>query len=348
MKQIRTGALLFWMAASLSFGTLVSQPAHADSTGASSKPVANGPSEHGHAAGWSMASADIAEHLPLLGDRNEIDNPNQIDRPDELAQSSETPGGLSADELSKELSNPNSPLASMTFKQTYTTFDGRLPGADDQSSNVTLFQPAFPFPLTDDGTTNLFIRPAIPYIWEQPVFDASTNRFDDVSGFGDWGFDVAVGRTMDSGLIVVGGIQGTLPFGADRLSADQYRLGPEFLIARIGEKGFWGVFPAHQWDVSGGQGDYSTTQLELFLGRYLPNAWTIYTDSKWFYDWEAEQATIPLNLTVRKVTRLGDLPVKIEFGIDYFVESDDRFGQDWAFTLNFAPVVPNFIYNALN
>jgi hypothetical protein len=108
------------------------------------------------------------------------------------------------------------------------------------------------------------------------------------------------------------------------------------------------VFPAHQWDVSGGDSDYSTSQLELFFGRYLPNAWTIYTDSKWLYDWEADQATIPLNLTIRKVTKLGKLPLKLELGFDYFVESDDRFGQDWAVTLNFAPVIPNFFYEAFN
>lgn len=56
---------------------------------------------------------------------------------------------------------------------------------------MTLFQPTFPFPLTDDGTTNLFIRPGIPYIWEQPVCNA-TKKFDKVSGFGDWGFDIAL------------------------------------------------------------------------------------------------------------------------------------------------------------
>jgi hypothetical protein len=191
------------------------------------------------------ATGDISDRFPLLGDHNAIDNPNQIDRPDELEEASDNPNDLSADELSRELANPNSPLASLSFKQIYTAFDGNLPGAGDQSSSVTLFQPTFPFPLTNDGPTNLFVRPAIPYVWEQPVFDAAKNRFDTVSGFGDWGFDVAIGRSYDSGFVVIGGIQGTLPFGADRLSADQYRLGPEFLIAELHEKGFWAVFPAH-------------------------------------------------------------------------------------------------------
>jgi hypothetical protein len=74
----------------------------------------------------------------------------------------------------------------------------------------------------------------------------------------------------------------------------------------------------------------------------------VYTDWKGFYDWEEDQATIPLNLTIRKVTKLGKLPLKLELGFDCFVESDDRFGQDWAVTMNCSPVVPDFIYNAFN
>ena len=298
------------------------------------------------AAADPMRQADPADDLPLLGDKNEIDNPNQVDRPEELEAAGKEPHTLSADELSKELSNPNSPLAALVFKQTYTAYKGDLPGAGDQSSNLTLFQPVFPFPLTEGGTTNLFIRPAIPYLWEQPVFDTKANRFESVSGFGDMGFDVGVGRSYDSGLVMVGGIQGTLPTGADRLSADQYRLGPEFLVAKIGKKAYWAVFPSHQWDVSGGDAGYSTSQLELFGGFYLPNAWTVYTDSKLSYDWKGDQATIPLNLSVRKVTKFGKLPIKVDLGVDYFVESNDAFGQDWAVSLTVSPIVPNFIYNA--
>ena len=102
------------------------------------------------AAAEPMEQPNLSDHLPIPYDIHEIDNPNQIDRPDELAGAQDSPHNLSADELSRELSNPNSPLASLTFKQVYTSYKGDLPGAGDQSSNMTLFQPVFPFPLTDD------------------------------------------------------------------------------------------------------------------------------------------------------------------------------------------------------
>ena len=298
------------------------------------------------AAADDAANGDsVYKPFPVLENLNQIDNEDQIDTPEELKTASKTPDELSSDELSKELSNPNSPLASMVFKQVYTSWDGDLPNAGDQSSKITQFQPVFPFPLSDDGTTNLFTRPVFAYAWQQPVFDPAKNDFEDESGLLDPGFDIALGKTLDSGFVAVAGIQGTTPWGADSLSADQWRLGPEILLAKLNEKNFLAMFPAHQWDVSGGDQGYSTTQLELFGGIYLPNAWTIYTDSKWFYNWKENQATIPINLTIRKVTKLGALPFKLELALDYFIESDNRFGQDWAVSLNISPVVPNFIYD---
>lgn len=294
----------------------------------------------------AIAQAASAQDDTTFPAHNVIDNANQIDRPDELEQASSAPSATSSDDIAKELSNPNSPLASLTFKQTYTSFGGSLPGASDQSSLTTLFQPTFPFPIGGEGSaTNLFVRPALAYVTRQPVFNPMTGQFENKSGWADVGFDVAVGRSYDSGYVIVGGVQGTIPTNTD-VSGGQWRLGPEFLVAKVGEKGYWAAFPSHQWDVGGDDYDFSNTQLELFAGAYLPNAWTIFTDSKWSYDWENDQATIPINLSVSKVTKIGNLPVKLQLGVDYFVESNDAFGQDWAINFSITPVVPNFIYNA--
>jgi len=294
----------------------------------------------------ALASAVWAQDIPdpIL---NQIDNENQIDRPDELSQASAAPHEKSADDLAKELANPNTPLASLTLKHTYTTFDGDLPGAGDQSSSVTLFQPVFPFPLGASGTTNLFVRPALAYVWQQPVFNPVTDSFENKSGWADIGYDVAVGRSYDSGLVVVGGVQGTIPTDTD-VSGGQWRLGPELAVFGIGEKGYLGAFPSHQWNIGGDDYDYSFSQLELFAGVFLPNAWTVLTDSKWTYDWETDQATLPINLSVSKVTKIGKLPVKLQAGIDYYAKSNDDFGQDWAINFTISPVVPNFIYDAFS
>ena len=257
------------------------------------------------------------------------------------------PDKLSSDDIARELNNPNAPLAKLTLEYSTTTFDGNLPGADSQSSGLILFKPVFPFPISEDGTRNLFVRPVLAYATKQPTFDASTGQFQSKSGLGDMGFDVAIGQSYDSGLILIAGVQGTLPIGADDLTGDQYRVGPEFIVADINSERVMAAFPSHQWDISGDGPAYSTTGLELFYLRFLPGGWTVGTQPKMSYNWKTKQATIPVNFTVRKVIKIGNTPVQLAAGFDYYVEKDDNFGSDFGFLFSITPVVPNFIYNWL-
>lgn len=279
--------------------------------------------------------------------QNTINNKAQIDTPDELKVAENEPYDLSSDDLAKELNNPNAPLAKLTIEFTTTAFEGIIPSANSKSANIILFKPVFPFPLTNDGTQNLFIRPVLAYAIEQPIFDLDSGRLKSESGFADLGFDVALGKSYDSGLILIGGIQGTLPIGADSLSGEQYRFGPEFIVANINANRVLAAFPAHQWDVSGDGPSYSTTTLELFALKFLSGGWTVGTQPKMSYDWETNQATIPLNLTVRKVVKLANIPMQLTVGFDYFVEKSDDFGPDYGLKLSITPVVPNFIYGWL-
>lgn len=280
---------------------------------------------------------------------NAVNDPAHVDTPQELDDVQGAPQTLSSDELSKELSNPNSPLARLSFDTIYTSFEGDLPGADDQYSVTTVFQPIFPFPLTDDGTLNFFARPGLPIAWRQPSFDPAAADFDNVAGLGDIGFDAAIGKSLDGGFILVAGIQGTLPTGTEAdLTGGQFRLGPEFAAAYITETGYLFAFPQHQWNVGGWRDEqHSTSVFEFNAGFYLPNAWTLFTNPKVRYDWVDEQWTVPLNLGIRKVTSIGSLPLQVVVKADYYVEQNDAFGEGFAVTLNVTPVVSNFIYNAL-
>lgn len=280
----------------------------------------------------------------LAAPKNIVDNPAQIDTPEELKVAESEPNKLSSDDLARELNNPNTPLAKLSIEYTTTAFDGDLPGAGNENVNMILFKPVFPFPLNEDGTQNLFIRPVLAYATEQPIFDSGEGRFKSKSGLADLGFDVALGQTYDSGKILIGGIQGTLPIGADDLTGDKYRLGPEFIVADINASRVLAAFPAHQWDISGDGPSFSTTTLELFALKFLSGGWVVGTQPVLSYDWRDDQATIPLNLTVRKVVRLGNMPMQLSVGFDYYVEQSDDFGPDFGFKVSITPVVPNFIY----
>ena len=77
-----------------------------------------------------------------------------------------------ADAVARELANPNSSLATLTFKNQYRWYTGDLPNADDQNNYTMLFQPVFPLSLPKDDNGNnrtLFIRPGFPMLFDQPV-----------------------------------------------------------------------------------------------------------------------------------------------------------------------------------
>ena len=284
----------------------------------------------------------------ILAVPNEVDNEEQIDQPDKLEEATDNPNAVSSDDLARELSNPNTPLAKLTVKSTLTVYEGELPEPEGQVGNLILLQPVFPFPLTDDGTRNLFIRPAFAFLTPQLLFNPGTADFNSKVRVADMGFDVALGQSFDNGMIAVAGMQGTLPVGHNDVSGDQLRLGPEAIVAYINEVGALAASPAHQWDVLGPGSDFSTSTLELFALKFLQGGWTVGTNPVLAYDWEGDQASIPVNGTVRKVVKFGNIPVQISASFDYFVENDDTFGQDYAFTLNFTLIVPNFIYNLFN
>ena len=255
----------------------------------------------------------------------------------------------SADEIARELANPNTALASLTFKNQYRWYQGDLPGADDQDNYTLLFQPVFPFTLPDrdnGGKANLFVRPAFPLLVDQPVFNPSKNDFDTATGLGDIGFDIGYGVTEKSGLLWAMGMVGTLPTATDSgFAGKQLRLGPEALFAKFEKWGLYGIFPSHQWNVTGwGDGYYSTSQLQAFLSFLPGGGWKVGSTPIMNYDWKNDYWTVPLNLTVGKTVKWGKTPVKLEVEINYYVEQPDLFGPKWMIGFNITPVVKN-IFN---
>ncbi|MGD2019735.1 MAG: hypothetical protein PVJ30_04975 [Thiohalocapsa sp.] len=272
-----------------------------------------------------------------------------------VAVAQEAHEGKSNDEIARELANPNTSLASLKFRNQYRWYKGDLPGADDQSNYTLLFQPVFPFPLAptkNGGKPNVYLRPAIPLVADQPVPELSDQGLDynKTTALGDIGFDLAYGVTEKNGFLWALGMVGTLPTATDSaVAGKQLRLGPEILLAKGEKWGLFGIFPNHQWNLTGwGEGKdnwFSTTTIQPFLKLTPGGGWAIASEPIMSYDWKAEQWTVPVNLTVNKTTRIGKTPVNFEVEINYYVDQPDAFGPEWMIALNITPIVPNVINN---
>jgi len=274
------------------------------------------------------------------------------------AEQANAPGeahhGKSADEVARELANPNNDLARLSFKNQYRWYKGDLPGADDQSNYTMLFQPIFPFSLgtKPDGTKQtFFLRPALPMVFNQPtpgVSGAGGLEWNQTTAMGDWGFDAAYAETKKSGFLWAAGMVGTLPVATDSaVAGKQLRLGPEVLFAKITKVGTFGIFPSHQWDVYGwGDGKsnaYSTTAIQPLIIFTPGGGWQISSKPIIDYDWIAEQWTVPVTLGVARTVMLGGRPWQFELEANYYVDQPDAFGPEWMLSLNVTPVVNNFI-----
>jgi len=265
--------------------------------------------------------------------------------------------GKSADDVARELTNPNNDLAKLTFKNQYRWYTGDLPNADDQDNYTLLFQPVFPFTLgkTESGDNQVFfLRPAIPLVVDQPIPDPTQADFwSEETAIGDTSFDAAYAVTRKDGWVFAGGMIVTLPWASDTdVSGGQYRVGPEFLVGKLSKWGLLGVFPYHQWDVAGTRGpkekrdaDYSLTSTQLFVVHNAGNGWTVGTTPIVTYDWESEDWTVPVQLNITKTVLLGasKRPWKFELEVAYYAEQSDLFGPEWLLGFNVTPIVNNFV-----
>ena len=263
--------------------------------------------------------------------------------------SRETPpgneGGLgspSAAEVAAALSDPNTNMGSMNFQFDYIDYDGDIPGAGSANATRMLFQPSLPYMLTE--TTNLFIRPAIPVIFSQDVPQPGGGFRSEGIDLGDIGFDASVGKTLPGGIVVLGGIAGTLPTATDdSLGLDQWLLGPEAALAMVRPWGVLGALISHQWDVAGEDDfDTSITGGQYFYAFNLKDGWQINSAPTFSYNHEASSGdkwTFPLGIGVSKTSIFGGRPWK--FGIQYwhYIESPDNFGPDYQIRFSVSPVV---------
>ena len=263
--------------------------------------------------------------------------------------------GDSAAAVAKQLANPNATLGFLSFPIDYVRYDGDAPGANSQSAWKINFQPSLPYSLGEQ--TNLFFRPLVPVMVDQPVplvggdailppGDVSAESFGNTGvQLGDISFDVAVGHTFASGTVLIGGLVGTLPTATDdRVGLDQYLLGPEVFAGQQFDWGFLGLLVTHQWDVAGEDSfKTSITSGQYFYTVNLKDAWQIQAQPTWSYNHNAasgDRLTLPIGIGLAKTLVFGKTPWKFSLQYWHYVEAPESFGPDYQVRFTVTPVIP--------
>ncbi|MGX9352413.1 transporter [Shimia sp. W99] len=223
-------------------------------------------------------------------------------------------------DLGQQLSNPVSDLISLPFQLNYD--EGQ--GAGNGSRFTFNIQPVVPIALSPDW--NLISRTILPVISQDNVIGGTSQ-----SGIGDvvQSFFFSPSRPTANGLIWGVGPVFLLPTATDNaLGADTFGAGITGVALKQTGRWTYGALANHIWDVSG-PASINATFFQPFLAYAGNNNWTYTINSESTYDWNTDQASVPINVIVSKLVKFGNRPVSLGLGVRRYVDSAPGGPSGW-------------------
>jgi hypothetical protein len=263
----------------------------------------------------------------------------------------------SSEDLAKKLQNPVASLISFPLQ---SNFDFRI-GPSDEGWRYTLnIQPVIPISLNHDW--NLIVRTIIPVIHQEDVFKGPGLIFEeDIDGVP---VDVTRGPRLPghvqdglgdivqsfffspkepvAGWIVAAGPVLLYPSATDPLlGSEKWGAGPTGLILK--QRGGWtyGILANQIWSFAGDveRRSVNATFLQPFISYTTKTKTTFGVNTESIYNWNDSQWTVPLNLSVSQLLRIGKLPVSFAVGGRYYAEGPSGAAQ-WGLRFAITPLFP--------
>lgn len=242
------------------------------------------------------------------------------------------PSGSDAD-LAKKLSNPVADLISIPFQFNYD--EGY--GPKDAGVLRLNIQPVIPLSLSE--AWNLITRTIVPVIYQESIANGVDSQF----GLGDTvqSFFFSPRQPANGWTWGVGPVFNWPTATDDQLGSGKWGIGPTAVLLKQ-EKGWtYGGLVNHVWSFAGDsdRDEINATLLQPFLSYTFPTATTVGLSVESTYDWNSEQWTVPLNLSVSQMMRMGKLPVSLAIGGRWYAASPDG-GPEWGVRSTFTILLP--------
>ena len=236
-------------------------------------------------------------------------------------------------ELAKKLQNPIASLISVPIQNNW---DFGI-GSANALRYTTNIQPIIPFLLTNYW--NLITRTIMPVIHAELQVKGGHDR----SGLSDIVQSFFFSPTEPvGGWIMGGGPVFLYPSATDSaLGSEKWGAGPTAVVLRQQSGWTYGMLANHLWSFAGTdrRQEVNATFLQPFLSYTTKTFTTFGVNTESTYDWENEQWTMPFNVYVAQLLKLGSQPMQFTLGGRAYADRS-RGGPDWGLPFTVTALFP--------
>lgn len=240
-------------------------------------------------------------------------------------------------ELAKKSLNPVAAMISVPVKLDYDRDIG--PAEQGKKTQLTV-QPVIPFSIGKEW--NLISRTIVPVIHQRDVAPGAGTQ----SGLGDVTQQLYFSPKAPSagGWIWGVGPQLLMRTGGDNLSAQKWGLGPTAVVLKQESGWTYGMLANHLSSVGGSSQarNISATYLQPFVS-YTTKQFTTYgINTESTYNWKTSQWSVPINLSVTQLLKIGGQPLSLQGGLRYWADTPDGVGpKGWGVRFQITFLLPN-------
>ena len=231
-------------------------------------------------------------------------------------------------DLAKKLSNPVAALISVPIQNNW---DFGIGPANAMKYTVNI-QPVIPIGISDDW--NLIIRTIMPVIYQEALVNnpaAPASLRESHAGLGDitQSFFFSPKEPVGGWILGAGPVLYYPTASQSELGAGKYGAGPT-IVALQQKDGFtYGVLANHIWSFAGwGPQNVNSTYLQPFLSYTTKTYTTPSINTESTYDWQSGQWTVPINVGIQQLVKIGKMPIAFQIGYRYYAQRP-AYGPDW-------------------
>jgi hypothetical protein len=216
------------------------------------------------------------------------------------------------------------PVADLISVPVQNNWDFGIGPADAMKFTANV-QPVVPVSLSHE--LNLITRTIMPIIYAEAPFPGGADH----SGLGDITQSFFISpKEPEDGWIEGAGPVFYYPTATDSaLGAGKWGIGPTVVLLRQTHGWTYGALANHIWSFAGwGDQAVNASFLQPFVSFSTKTFTSFTVNTETTYDWEAGDATVPLNFMVSQLLKVGKQPISLQLGYRYYAQRP-AYGPDW-------------------